>query len=33
MDAVQFLENIVHFDSYTRYILLHVGKLHLLVGT
>jgi hypothetical protein len=23
MDTVEFLENIVHFYSYTRYILLH----------
>jgi hypothetical protein len=26
MDAVQFLENIVHSDSYTRYMRLHTRR-------
>jgi hypothetical protein len=28
MDAVQFLENIVHFVSYTHYMLSHTGRRH-----
>jgi hypothetical protein len=26
MDTVQYLESIVHFYSYARYILLHMGR-------
>jgi hypothetical protein len=26
MDTILFLKSIVHFDSYTHYILWHMGK-------
>jgi hypothetical protein len=29
VDSILFLQVIVHFDSYTHYILLHTGTLHL----